>query len=103
LEAARLRVEELRTQIRHHDYLYYVENMPEVGDSEYDRLFRELRDLEGEFPELIAPDSPTQRVSGEPAAGFAPVEHREPMLSLGNVFDAAELRAWHARVARLVE
>jgi len=103
LETARLRVEELRTQIRHHDYLYYVENMPEVGDSEYDRLFRELRDLENEFAELITPDSPTQRVSGEPAAGFAPVEHREPMLSLSNVFDATELRTWHARVARLVE
>ncbi len=103
LESARPRVEELRAQIRHHDYLYYVENMPEVGDSEYDRLFRDLRDLEAEFPELITPDSPTQRVSGEPAAGFEPVEHREPMLSLANVFDAAELHAWHARVQRLVE
>ena len=90
-------------QIRYHDYRYYVLNQPEVGDSEYDRLFRELRELEEQHPELVTPDSPTQRVAGEPSPAFGVVEHREPMLSLGNVFSGDELRAWHARVARLLE
>lgn len=103
LEEARLRVEELRSLVRYHDYRYHVLNQPEIGDSEYDRLFRELVDLEARFPELVTPDSPTQRVSGEPSPAFGVVVHREPMLSLGNVFDADELRAWHARVARLLE
>ncbi len=103
LEQARLRVEELRSVIRYHDYRYYVLNQPEIGDTEYDRTFRELVDLEERFPELVTPDSPTQRVSGEPSPAFGVVEHREPMLSLGNVFDGDELRAWHARVARLLE
>jgi DNA ligase (NAD+) len=76
---------------------------PEIGDSEYDRLYRELVDLEAAYPELITPESPTQRVGGQPAEGFATVEHREPMLSLSNVFDGEELAAWHARVSRLVE
>jgi DNA ligase (NAD+) len=103
LEEARLRVEELRTQIRYHDYRYYVLNAPEIGDTDYDLIFRELRELEEAFPELITPDSPTQRVAGEVSPAFGVVEHREPMLSLGNVFSAAELRAWHARVVRMVE
>ena len=64
LEAARSRVEELRTTIRAHDYRYYVLQQPEIGDTQYDLLFRELRDLEERFPELVSPDSPTQRVSG---------------------------------------
>ncbi|MBX7112143.1 MAG: NAD-dependent DNA ligase LigA [Dehalococcoidia bacterium] len=103
LEEARLRVEELRSLVRYHDYRYHVLNQPEIGDSDYDRLFRELVDLEARFPELVTPDSPTQRVSGEPSPAFGVVVHREPMLSLGNVFDGDELRAWHARVARLLE
>jgi len=103
LEAARLRVEELRQQIRHHDYRYYVLQEPEVGDTQYDLLLRELRDLEDAYPELITPESPTQRVGGEPVEGFASVEHREPMLSLGNVFNADELHAWHQRLVRLLE
>ena len=103
LERARTRVEALRSQIRHHDYRYYVLSEPEIGDAEYDRLLRELVDVEAEFPELITPDSPTQRVAGQPSEGFATVDHRAPMLSLGNVFDAGELREWHARVARLLE
>lgn len=102
-EAARERVEELRTQIRYHDYRYYTLAQPEIGDSQYDALLRELRALEDEFPELITPDSPTQRVSGEPAEGFAVVEHREPMLSLSNVFERDELLAWYRRMVRLVE
>ncbi|MBM4416038.1 MAG: NAD-dependent DNA ligase LigA [Chloroflexi bacterium] len=103
LETARLRVEELRTLVRYHDYRYYVMNQPELGDSDYDALLHELRALEERFPELVTPDSPTQRVAGEPSPAFGVVEHREPMLSLSNVFDAAELRQWHQRVARLLE
>ena len=103
LEQARLDVEELRTQIRYHDHRYYVLNQPEIGDSEYDRAFRALVDLEARFPELATPESPTQRVAGEPSPAFGAVVHREPMLSLGNVFSADELRAWHARVGRLLE
>src|SRR5688572_26953456 len=103
LEEAQLRAEELRTTIRYHDYRYHVLAQPEIGDSEYDRLYRELVDLEAAHPELVTPDSPTQRVAGQAAEGFATIEHREPMLSLSNVFDGRELRAWHARVGRLIE
>ncbi|RLT26374.1 MAG: NAD-dependent DNA ligase LigA, partial [Chloroflexi bacterium] len=103
LEDARLAVEELRTQIRYHEYRYYVLDAPELGDEQFDALVRELKALEEQFPELITPDSPTQRVSGEPSPAFGVVEHREPMLSLGNVFSGDELRTWYARVARLLE
>ena len=102
-EAARERIEELRTQIRYHDHRYYTLAEPEVGDSQYDALLRELRALEEAHPDLITPESPTQRVAGEPAAGFAVVEHREPMLSLSNVFDREELFAWQKRMVRLIE
>ena len=74
---------------------------PEVADSDYDALFRELRDLEAAHPQLITPDSPTQRVGGEPLGGFAQVRHEEPMLSLANAKSEEELRAWHARTAKL--
>ena len=103
MERARERAEELRSQISDHDYRYHVLDQPEIGDAEYDRLFRALVELEAEFPALITPDSPTQRVAGQPSEGFATVEHRLPMLSLSNAFDAEELRQWHARVARLLE
>ena len=103
LEDARERVEVLRSQIRYHNHRYYVLHGPEIGDTEYDRLYRELVDLEAEFPELLAPDSPTQRVAGAPSERFESVQHRGPMLSLSNVFDAEELREWHERVARLLE
>ncbi len=102
-EAARERVEKLRTQIRYHDYRYYTLAAPEIGDSQYDVLMRELRDLEESHPDLITPESPTQRVAGDTAAGFAVVEHREPMLSLSNVFNRDELLAWEKRMVRLVE
>ncbi len=103
IEQARLDAETLRVRIRHHDYRYYVLNQPEIGDTEYDRLFRALVDLEARFPDLVTPHSPTQRVAGAPSPAFETVTHREPMLSLGNVFDGEELRAWHARVSRLLE
>ena len=99
---AKRRVEELRDLINAHDYRYYVLDDPEVSDAEYDALMRELRSLEEEFPELITPDSPTQRVSGAPTDLFAPVEHRTPMLSLDNAFSWEELNAWGKRVERLV-
>ncbi len=100
LSEAKRRVEELREQINHHDYRYYVLDEPEVSDAEYDELMRELRGLEEEFPELITPDSPTQRVGGKPADLFAPAPHRAPMLSLDNAFSWEELDAWGKRVER---
>jgi len=96
--AVRSRIKELRREIDHHDYHYYVLDAPRIPDAEYDRLLRELQDLEARFPELITPESPTQRVGGEPLAGFAEVEHLAPMLSLENAFDEAELRAFDRRV-----
>ena len=103
LEAARLKVEERRSLVRYHEHRYHVLSAPEIGDSEFDALYRELVDLEERFPELITPDSPTQRVGGAVAEAFEAVEHREPMLSLSNVFDADELRAWYERVQRFTE
>ncbi|MBC7294506.1 MAG: NAD-dependent DNA ligase LigA, partial [Thermoleophilia bacterium] len=100
-EAVARRIEELRSLIRHHDYRYYVLDSPEISDAEYDRLFRELEELEAAHPELVTPDSPTQRVGGEPAPFFAQVRHLEPMLSLANAKNEAELRAWHARTVKL--
>ncbi len=102
-QAAKLRVEELRSLINYHNYRYYVLNEPEISDAEFDRLMRELRELEERYPELVTPDSPTQRVGGEPVAAFGVVEHRVPMLSLGNAFSEEELRAWCRRVAGLAE
>ncbi|ADU50411.1 DNA ligase, NAD-dependent [Thermaerobacter marianensis DSM 12885] len=102
LEAARARAEALREQIRHHDYLYYVLDRPEIDDAAYDALMRELRELEARFPEIVTPDSPTQRVGGKPAAPFARVEHAEPMLSLDNAFSREELEAFDQRVRRAV-
>lgn len=103
LERARERAEELRGLIHHHDYRYYTLAEPEVGDSQYDALLAELRELEARYPELIEPDSPTQRVSGQPSVEFESVEHREPMLSLANVFGRDELTKWHERLVRLLE
>lgn len=100
-DSVQTRIEELRALIRHHDYRYYVLDSPEISDAEYDELFRELRELEEAHPELVTPDSPTQRVGGEPLPGFAEVRHREPMLSLANAKNEEELRAWHARVLKL--
>jgi DNA ligase (NAD+) len=100
LSDARKRVEELREQINFHSYRYHVLDEPEVSDYDYDRLVRELEALEGEFPELITEDSPTQRVGGVPTELFAPVHHRARMLSLDNAFSWEELEAWGKRVER---
>ena len=90
----------LREQIHRHDYLYYVLARPEVPDAEYDRLFRALKDLEAEFPELVTPDSPTQRVGGGVVDAFAPVEHRAAMLSLDNTTTPDDLVEFEARLKR---
>jgi DNA ligase (NAD+) len=97
---ARDRIHQLRETIRRHEELYYVDARPEISDAEFDALMRELQVLEAEHPELVTPDSPTQRVGGRPAEGFATVEHLAPMLSLDNAFNAEELRAFDERVRR---
>jgi DNA ligase (NAD+) len=89
---------ELRTTLRHHEYLYHVMDAPEIPDAEYDRLLRELRALEEQHPELITPDSPTQRVGAAPLTAFSQVRHEVPMLSLDNVFDEASFLAFNKRV-----
>ncbi|MBI2002851.1 MAG: NAD-dependent DNA ligase LigA, partial [candidate division NC10 bacterium] len=94
------RAEELRSRLHHHDYCYYILNRPEISDAEYDRLFNQLRELEAARPELIIPDSPTQRVGGAIAEGFASVQHRVPMLSLDNAYTAGEIREFEARLQR---
>lgn len=92
------RIDELREELRHHEYLYYVLDAPEWTDAQYDARMNELRRLEAEHPELVTPDSPTQRVGGKPKEGFAKVAHSRPMLSLDNAYNEAELRAWAERV-----
>ena len=103
VQQAKLRVEELRSQIAYHDHRYFILDSPEIGDADYDALMRALRELEAEHPQLITPDSPTQRVSGQPVEAFGVVEHRQPLLSLANAFSEDEFRAWHRRVTGLVE
>jgi len=99
---AKLRVEELREQLNYHAYRYHVLDDPEIADAEYDELMRELVELEERFPELVTPDSPTQRVGVTPSDLFAPVQHRAVMLSLDNAFSPDEMRAWAARIERVV-
>jgi DNA ligase (NAD+) len=98
--AARQRVDELRRLIARHDHFYYALDRPEVSDAEYDALVHELRALEAAHPELVTPDSPTQRVSGQVSAAFATVEHLAPMLSLENATSEADLREFQARIKR---
>jgi DNA ligase (NAD+) len=98
---AEARIAQLSELIRHHDYLYHVLDRPEISDHEYDRLLRELRQLEEAIPELRRPDSPTQRVGGRPVEGFAKVPHSPPMLSLDNAFGEEEMREFDRRVRSL--
>ncbi len=95
-----VRAEELRTLLHHHNYCYYILNRPEISDADYDRLFNELKALEGAHPELITLDSPTQRVGGTVAEGFASVRHRVAMLSLDNAYNVDEIREFEARLKR---
>jgi DNA ligase (NAD+) len=95
------KIESLRDKIRHHEYRYYVLDDPEISDAEFDRLMSGLKELEAEHPDLITPDSPTQRVGGKPREGFVKVRHSSPMLSLDNAYTEEELRNWERRVHEL--
>ncbi|MFQ6027150.1 MAG: NAD-dependent DNA ligase LigA [Dehalococcoidia bacterium] len=97
------RVAELRREINFHNHRYYVLDDPIISDGQYDQLIQELRRLEEENPDLVTPDSPTHRVGGPPAEGFVQVQHRQPMLSLGNAFDRESLEAWYRRVKNLLD
>jgi DNA ligase (NAD+) len=97
------RAEELRAQLAHHNRQYYVLDDPEIGDDGYDALLNELRDLEAEHPQLLTPDSPTQRVGAPPLERFAPAQHLEAMLSLGNARNEEELRGWENRLANYLK
>ena len=102
-QRAKLRVEELRSQIAYHEHRYFVLDQPEISDAEFDALMEELRGLEARHPELITPDSPTQRVGGAPVETFGIVQHRVPLLSLANAFNEEDLRAWHRRATNIIE
>ncbi|HZL50268.1 MAG TPA: NAD-dependent DNA ligase LigA [Terracidiphilus sp.] len=95
------RAEQLRADLRHHEHLYYVLDAPAISDAEYDTLMNELKRIEAAHPELLTPDSPTQRVGGKPAEGFKKVRHSRPMLSLDNAYNAVELADWDRRVREL--
>ena len=96
--SAEKQIEELREDLRHHEQLYYVLDAPEITDAEYDTRMNRLKALEVDHPELITPDSPTQRVGGKPREGFVKAPHSRPMLSLDNAYNEEELRAWEQRV-----
>jgi DNA ligase (NAD+) len=96
------KIDQLREELRHHEYQYHVLDAPEISDAEYDAKMRELRSLETDHPELVTPDSPTQRVGGKPKEGFAKVDHSRPMLSLDNVNSEQELADWERRVRAAV-
>lgn len=98
MESIEQQLTELRTTLRHHEYLYHVMDAPEIPDAEYDRLLRELRELEAQHPDLITPDSPTQRVGAAPLTAFSQIRHEVPMLSLDNVFDEESFLAFNKRV-----
>ena len=95
------KIEGLRDQIRHHEYRYFVLDDPEISDAEFDQLMIQLKKLEAEHPELITPDSPTQRVGGKPREGVVKARHSSPMLSLDNTYSVDELRSWERRVHEL--
>ncbi|MCE9592271.1 MAG: NAD-dependent DNA ligase LigA [Planctomycetes bacterium] len=94
------RIDQLRRDLERHNRLYYVEHRPEVSDTDFDRLLRELQELETKHPDLVTPDSPTQRVGGEPIDAFKSVTHTAPMMSIDNTYSREELQAWHTRVAK---
>jgi DNA ligase (NAD+) len=99
---AKVRHDELAAQIRRHDHLYYVQARPSISDQDYDRLYRELVDLEKEFPELATPESPSQRIGDQPVKAFAQVTHLQPMFSLDNTYSQSEVRNFLTRVQKLL-
>ena len=92
------KIDALREKIRHHEHRYYVLDDPEISDAEFDRLVNELKALEAQHPELITPDSPTQRVGGKPREGFVKIPHSTPMMSLDNAYSEEELRDWERQM-----
>ena len=101
LDKVKREIEQLRAEINHHNYRYYVLDSPEISDAEYDELMRELKKLEEQYPQFLTPDSPTQRVGAAPVEAFGVVEHPFPLLSLGNAFSKEELLAWYTRTSKL--
>ena len=102
IEQATARIEQLRKTIEHHNYRYYVLDDPEIVDSDYDSLFRELQDLETLYPSLITPDSPTQKVGAQPVSELGEISHVNPMLSLDNAMNIDELVEFDKRVKKLL-
>src|SRR5512136_700054 len=100
--ARKVRVTELVQQLNLHSYRYHVLDSPLIGDAQYDKLVAELRQLEADHPELLTPDSPTQRVGGQPSEKFLKVRHPRPILSLSNAFSAGGVRAWWERIRKLI-
>ena len=100
--SSRQRIDELRHLIRYHDRKYYVEASPEITDRDYDRLLDELKQLERTHPDLVTPDSPTQRIGDEPVGELTQVTHRVPMLSIDNTYSIEELKAFGDRTAKLL-
>ena len=96
------RIKKIRTQIKHHDELYYQKNKPEISDAEYDRVFSELKKLEKQYPQWITPDSPTQKVGGRLTAKFSPVTHKVPLLSLDSLFEWDDVLAFDQRIKKLI-
>jgi DNA ligase (NAD+) len=101
-DKVKAQIAKLRAEINHHNYLYYVQDSPEISDAEYDGLMRELKRLEEEYPQFLTPDSPTQRIGAAPLEAFGVVNHPFPLLSLGNAFSDDELMAWYHRTVRLI-
>ena len=99
----RQKIEQLRRDIERHNRLYYVESHPEISDLEFDQLLKRLEQLERQHPEYDSPDSPTHKVGGEPIEGFQSVEHRQPMLSIDNVFDPSAVREFDQRIRKLLD
>src|SRR5262245_4535725 len=93
-------VTRLRSELHHHNYLYYVEAAPRISDREFDRMMARLQEIETQHPELITPDSPTQRVGGQPLEGFKTVKHAVAMLSIANTYSYDEVREWDARIRK---
>src|SRR5438309_231477 len=94
------RIDKLREELDRHNYLYYVEAKPQISDQKFDKLMKELTELEAAHPEFISPDSPTQRVGGQPIESFRTVEHAAPMMSIDNTYDEAEVRAFDDRMRK---
>src|SRR5579863_10157381 len=95
-------IDDLREKLHHHEYLYHVLDQPEISDAEYDRMMRRLKELEAAHPDLVTPDSPTQRVGGKAREGFVKVRHSSPLLSLDNALNEDEMRAFDQRVRDLL-